>query len=435
MTRFAPAGSDLPTTEMLLIPFPLICRFVSAAALLCVAQCSTSLAENWPRFRGVDGRGISSSTGIPSQWSEENYRWVVDLPGAGNSSPVIWQDRLFITAANEQAAARYLICFNKADGTERWRAETPLVKYKKHKNNSFASSTPAVDEKHVYQLWHSKEQTSLIAYDHEGAEIWRYELGPYLHGQGGATSPIVAGESVVVAHDHKSDSFLVAVDRVTGNPKWKIPRAGKRACYSTPCVRTTNDGNEELIFVHCYEGVIGVDAASGEQHWHIDPFGREPQRALASPIVADGMVIAGSGAVGGDRQIVAITIQGEGTDSVAGEAYRLVRQAPHVPSPLAIGNRLYLWNDGGIVTCCDLATGDVIWQKRVGGNYFSSPIAAGNRIFSIDTSGEVVVIAADDQFRVIAKNAMGQSSRASLAASDNVLYVRTDSRLFAIAQR
>ncbi len=413
----------------------LIPWFIFQAAILCAIECSVSFAENWPRFRGVGGAGISSSTGIPSQWTEQDYRWVAELPGAGNSSPVIWQDRLFVTAADEESKQRFLICLNKADGTERWRAQTPLAKYKKHKNNSFASSTPAVDKKHVYQLWHSNEQTSLIAYDHDGGEVWRYELGPYLHGQGGATSPIVAGDLVVVAHDHKPDSFLVAVDRMTGSPKWKIPREGKRACYSTPCERTTGDGNKELVFVHCYEGVIGVDPESGKQNWHIDPFGREPQRALASPIIAGDLVIAGSGAVGGDRQIVAIAIEGDGADSTASEVYRLVRQAPHVPSPLAIGDRLYLWNDGGIVTCCDVKTGDVIWQNRVGGSYFSSPIAIGKRIFSIDTTGEVVVIAADDRFRVIARNPMGQGSRASLAASDNVLFVRTESKVFAVAPR
>lgn len=401
--------------------------------ILCGVHLSLTAQENWPRFRGVGGAGISSSADIPSQWTEDDYQWVAQLPGIGNSSPVIWQDRLFVTAADEKAEQRWLICLNKSDGTERWRAGESFTRYKQHKNNSFASSTPAVDDKHVYQLWHSKEQTSLIAYDHDGMEIWRHELGPYLHGQGGATSPIVAGDLVVVAHDHKAESFLLALDRLTGEPKWKIPREGKRACYSTPCVRTTNSGKLEFVFVHCFEGVIGVDPGSGKQNWHIDPFGRESQRALASPICTADLVIAGSGAVGGDRQVVAIAIEGDGAKAKASEAYRLVRQAPHVPSPLAIGNRLYLWNDGGIATCCDLKTGDVIWQKRVGGNYFSSPIAIGNRIFSIDTTGQVVVIAADDEFRVIARNPMGQASRASLATSDNVLYVRTDSKVFAIA--
>ncbi len=410
-------------------------RRLAASAVFAIGllHCSLLAAENWPRFRGAGGAGISTSTEIPSEWSADNYRWVVDLPGSGNSSPVIWDDRLFVSSADETIGKRWLICLNKSDGSEQWRAESTFAKYKKHKNNSFASSTPAVDDKHVYQLWHAQQQTSLIAYDHDGREVWRQQLGPYLHGQGGATSPIVSGNLVVVAHDHKADSFLVAYDRISGEPKWKIPRAGKRACYSTPCVRTTAAGKPEIVFVHCYEGVIGVDPESGQQNWHVDPFGRESQRALASPVIGGNLVIAASGAVGGDRQIVAIAIEDAAAKSHASEAYRIVRQSPHVPTPLVIGNRLYLWNDGGIVTCCELATGDILWQKRVGGTYFSSPIAVGNRIFSIDTTGEVVVIAAADDFRVIARNPMGEGSRATLAVSDNVLYVRTDSKVFAIA--
>ena len=394
----------------------------------CLLFWGDAFAENWSRFRGDNGSGRSESAEVPSEWTEENYRWVADLPGSGNSSPVIWEDRLFVTAADQGALKRWVLCLDKSTGAERWRAESRFTKHKKHKNNSFASSTPTVDDRHVYQLWHSPQDTELIAYDHEGGQAWRRSLGPYLHGQGGATSPIVVGDLVVVAHDHKAESYLIAVDRTTGDTVWKIPRAGKRACYSTPCVRDTEAGQAEVIFVHSYEGVVGVDARTGTQNWHIDPFGRDPQRALASPVVSGNLVIAGSGAVGGDRQIVAIRIEGD----TAAEAYRQVRQSPHVPTPLVVGERLYLWNDAGIATCMDVRTGDVIWQKRVGGTYFSSPIAVGDRIFSIDTSGEVVVIAAADEFRLIARTSMGQPSRASLATSDGVLFVRTDSRVVAV---
>ncbi len=249
----------------------LIFRLFALLAFSCSCSCGWSVAaESWPRFRGFYGTGISTAADVPSKWSQANYRWVTELPGVANSSPVIWQDRLFVTAADDKAERRWLICLSTADGGELWRAESAFGKYKKHKNNSYASSTPAVDDKHVYQLWHSRQQTSLIAFDHDGSEVWRYELGPYLHGRGGATSPI----------------------------------------------------------------------------WHIDPFGRESQRALASPIIAGDLVIAGSGAVGGDRTIVAIAVAGQ---TKAREVYRLIRQSPHVPTPLAIGDYLYLWNDGGIV--------------------------------------------------------------------------------------
>lgn len=411
--------------------------FVIATALCGVAMslvaAKSAEAENWPRFRGQGGNGVSNSTSIPSEWTEKDYLWSVDLGGKGNSSPVIWSNRVFVTAADETTGQRWLACYSLDEGSEMWRAPAAFSKYKKHKNNSFASSTPAADDRFVYQLWHAKEATSLVAYDHDGNEAWRYELGPYLHGQGGATSPIVGGGVVVVAHDHKADSFLVAVDSSTGKERWKIPREGKRACYSTPCIRTTSSGNQELVFVHCYEGIIGVDLRSGKQNWHIDPFGRESQRALASPIIAGDLVIAGSGAVGGDRQIVAVRVGDE--SAKASEAYRLIRQSPHVPTPLVLKDRLYLWNDSGIATCCELETGERIWQKRVGGNFFASPIAIGERLFSIDTLGEVVVLAASDEFKIVARNQMPEGSRATMAVSNDTLVIRTESKLFAIGPK
>ena len=142
-------------------------------------------------------------------------------------------------------------------------------------------------------------------------------------------------------------------------------------------------------------------------------------------------MIAGSGAIAGDRQVVAIAVD-EGGAKQAREVYRVVRQAPHVPTPLILNDRVYLWNDGGICTCCELSTGEVVWQKRVGGSYFSSPIAIGDRIFSIDTAGEVVVLAAGDSFRIIGRNPMGQGSRATLAVAGKTLLIRTEGKLFAI---
>ena len=425
--------NDCPTTfaTILTSRFHL---FVMLALLIVLpvgwVQAQSDQPTQWSRFRGPNGSGVTTDRGIPSKWSENDHAWVADLPGVGNSSPVAWGDRVFVTAADEENETRSLVCLDLHSGREVWRAEDSFKSYKKHKNNSFASATPAVDADHVYQLWHSKKATTLIAYDHDGNEQWRTGLGAYLHGQGGATSPIVAGGYVVVAHDHKSNSFLLAVDRKTGKQHWKIPRDGQRACYSTPCVRDA-DGRPEIVFVHCFEGVTGVDLETGQLNWMVDPFGRESQRALASPVVSGNLVIAGSGAIAGDRQVVAIGI-GKDADEPAAELYRVVRQAPHVPTPLILGNRVYLWNDGGICTCCDLRTGEVVWQKRVGGSYFSSPIAIGDRIFSIDTGGEVVVLAAGDTFRVIARNPMGQGSRATLAVADRTLLIRTEGKLFAI---
>lgn len=397
-----------------------------------LVPAATYAAEHWPRFRGPNGAGINAEGRAPVAWEANDEAWTAELPGSGCSSPVIWGKSLFVTAADEAQLRRYLICLDVETGRERWRKESSFTRYKKHKNNSYAASSPAVDAEQVYVVWHSREGSPLIAYSHAGEEQWRYDLGPYLHGQGGASSPIVHGDLVVVAHDHKADSFLVAVQRTTGKLIWKIPREGKRACYATPCVRTDSSGNDEFIFTHCYEGIVGIAAKTGKQRWHVDVFGRESQRALTSPVLFGDLVIAGSGAVGGERKIVAVQVAPD--SNAATETYRVTRQAPHVPSPLVVGQGLYLWSDSGIVTRCDAGTGKVTWQKRIGGNFFSSPICIGKAIYNISTDGEVIVIAASDKFEVLGRQELAEGTKASLASAGNRLFIRTDSRLIAIGE-
>lgn len=403
-------------------------------AVLIVTLCSgqVTVADEWNRFRGPNGTGVSDATSVPTHWTRSDYNWVIDLPGIGHSSPISWGSRLFVTSADDQAKTRTLQCFDVANGKEIWRKDIAFKPYKQQKNNSFASSTPAADEDHVYVLWHSKVSSPLIAYDHAGNEVWEYDLGPYLHGQGGATSPIVYQESIFVAHDHKDESFLVAIDRMTGNEKWKIPRKGERACYGTPCLNTPQDRPAEVIFSHCYEGIVGVDPNTGHQNWHIDVFGRASQRALGSPVIAGDFVVASSGGVGGERQVVVVKPRLSGEKIEVEEAYRVVRQAPHIPTPLVYKDWMFLWNDSGIATCVDYETGEVIWQKRVGGNFYSSPICIDGKIYCVDLDGEVIVIAASDEYELLARNSLDYPSRATPSVSHGALIIRTESKLISI---
>jgi outer membrane protein assembly factor BamB len=403
-------------------------------AALFVTLCSGQLAaaDEWNRFRGPNGAGVSEATSVPTHWTTSDYNWVIDLPGIGHSSPISWGRRLFVTSADDQAKTRTIQCFDVAEGKELWRKDIAFEPYKQQKNNSFASSTPAADADHVYVLWHSKVSSPLIAYDHAGHKVWEYDLGPYLHGQGGATSPVVYQGSVFVAHDHKDESFLVAVDRMTGDEKWKIPREGKRACYGTPCLNTPQDRPAEVIFSHCYEGIVGIDPNSGHQNWHIDVFGRASQRALGSPVIAGDLVVASSGGVGGERQVVVVKPRLSGEKIEIEEAYRVFRQAPHIPTPLVYKDWMFLWNDSGIATCVDHETGKVIWQKRVGGNFYSSPICIDGKIYCVDLDGEVIVIAASDQYELLARNALDYPSRATPSVSNGALVIRTESKLISI---
>lgn len=405
---------------------------VAAACSLALSIAEPAVADEWNRFRGPNGRGVSNATTVPVEWTNKDYNWAVDLPGVGHSSPIVWGDLLFVTSAGDKAKTRTLQCLNVSEGKEVWRKDISFEPYKQQKNNSFASSTPTADEDHVYVLWHSKVSSPLIAYNHAGDKVWEYDLGPYLHGQGGATSPIVYQDIVLVAHDHKADSFLVAVDRMSGKEHWKIPREGKRACYGTPCVNTPKDRPAEVVFSHCYEGIVGVDPKTGSQNWHIDVFGRASQRALGSPVIAGDLVVASSGGVGGERQVVVVKPQLADKKVTVEETYRVIRQAPHVPTPLVYNAWMFLWSDGGIATCVERDSGKVVWQKRVGGNYYSSPICINGNIYCVDLDGEVVVIAASDEYELLARNSLGSPSRATPAVANGALIIRTESQVISI---
>ncbi|MBC8355022.1 MAG: PQQ-binding-like beta-propeller repeat protein [Planctomycetes bacterium] len=389
-------------------------------------------AQEWTRFRGPNGSGISDAKTIPVTWTEKDYNWIADLPGRGHSSPVVWGDKLFVTCCNEAASLRHLICLDTKNGSVLWTKDFAFEKYKQQKNNSFASSTPTVDANHVYVLWHSKQTSPLVAVGHDGKEVWKYDLGAYTHGQGGATSPIVVDDLVVVAHDQKQPSFLLALDRMTGKEHWKVPREGKHACYATPCINTPTGRPAELVFSHCFEGVVGVDLASGKQNWHIDVFGRESQRSLVSPIIAGDLIIAGSGAAGGTRHVVAVKPDQAAAEVTATEVYHITRQAPHIPTPLAYGHWLFMWSDQGIATCLDRSTGKIVWQKRIGGSFYSSPICIDGRIYCIDRDGVMVVIAATDKYDELARISLDQPTSATPAVSNGTLFIRTESYVYSL---
>lgn len=419
-----------------------------AAAVFSSANFSTtaSAAENvakssdeWNRFRGPNGTGVHPHSESPATWNENDYRWTIDLPGSGSSSPVIWGNRLFVTSCDETAKKRSLQCIDTQTGKSLWNQTIEFQPYKKHKNNSFASSTPCCDESHVYVAWHSKKRSPLIAYNHSGNKVWEYDLGSFSHGQGGATSPIIYDNLVIIAHDQKEPSYLLALNRMTGKEAWKVPRRGQRACYSTPCVFSQDGRADQIAFSHCFEGIVGIDPSTGKQLWHIDVFGRSSQRALGSVIQAGELIVATSGAFAGERQLVAVKPNLESKDSptdknspTAIEAWRTTKQTPHVPTPLVYKNWIFLWSDQGIVSCLDYVTGNTTWKKRVTGNYFGSPICVDGKLYCIDVDGTVTVVAASDEFELLGRIPLGQPSKSTPAFSNGSLYFRTDSKLFAL---
>ena len=403
----------------------LCCCFLSLASRLTTAQ-------EWTRFRGYNGSGVSEATTIPAQWSDDDYNWKIKLPGGGHSSPVIWGDRLFITSADPDKGLRYLLCINTANGSTEWTREYNFTPFKKHSGNSYATTTPVVDSDRVYVLWQARDGSSLDALDHDGNPVWQHDMGTYKSGHGTGSSPIVYKDMIIVDNDHDAESFLVAVDSATGVVRWQLPRIGDRACYSTPCVFEPKDRDAEIIFTHSFRGITGVDAAKGTKNWEIDVFGTHKQRAVGSPVIYNDLVIGSSGFTTAEKNVVAVRPTQTTTGHQVKEVYRLNRQVPHVPTPLVYGDRLFLWTDTGIVSCVDVSNGKQIWQKRIGGTYFGSPVCIGGRLYCIDRDGVVNVVAAADKFEQLASNELGETCRSTPAASDGVMYLRTHSQLFSI---
>ena len=221
-----------------------------------------------------------------------------------------------------------------------------------------------------------------------------------------------------------ASSSIVAVDRKSGEIRWQTERLSEVVSYAVPCIYTPPTGDPELICMSTAHGIFSLDPESGEENWAIDVFDK---RTVSSPIVVDGLILGTTGSVAGGNYVVAV--QPEPSPELA---YEIRRQAPYVPCPVAKDGLLYLWSDKGIVTCVRAATGEQIWQQRVGGNYSGSPIIAGDHLYCIDEDGVVVVLAAAEEFKLLGKNPLGEGSRSTPAVADHRLYLRTFSHLVSI---
>ncbi len=389
-------------------------------------------AEQWNRFRGPNGAGVSTATGIPVQWTEDDYNWRIKLPGVGHSSPVLWNDLLVVTCGDEETGKRIVLGIDAATGNERWRREFTSTVYRKHKLNSLASSTPAIDERAVYTCWASPEEFVVIALDHAGKQLWQMPLGPLKTGHGPGVSPIAHGDLVIVPKEHEGDSEIIALDRTTGEVRWRAPRKSK-ATWSTPCVRRRADGHDELIFVSWTHGITALDPATGRVNWETDVFDKgHVESTIGSPVLAGDLVLGMSGWLAVRQEVIAVQPSVVNGQTIVERAYTIDRGAPLCTTPLVVGELLFMWADDGIVTCADARSGKIHWRKRVGGTFYASPIAVDGRVYNISADGEVIVVAADAQFNLLARNSLGQPSHSTPAVAGGVMYLRTFTQLFSV---
>jgi outer membrane protein assembly factor BamB len=399
-----------------------------------VAMCAASAlwADNWERFRGPNGAGQSDATGIPTTWSEKNILWRQSLPGMGHGSPVVWGDRLFLMSADSASGGQIVQAFDALTGKPLWEQRYDSRTYSMHQFNSFASSTPAVDDRHVYVMWYANGRINVAALTHDGDEVWRRDAGSFSEKHGFGKSPIVVGDVVCVANDNEGTSAIVAFDGASGDTRWQLRRTSPaQTVFATPCLFDPSAARKVLLTVSTSTGLAGIDAASGKLLWE-GLAETVPLRCVSSPIVAQGLVFISSGVGGNGKFFVAARPGSEGKGPE--EVYRVQQNVPNVPTPVVAGDLLFLWHDRGTVACHDVATGDLHWRERVGGDYHSSPLAIGDRIFCGSRQGEMIVLAADRQFKVLARNPLGEPCHATPAIAHNRLFVRTETELLCVGE-
>ena len=387
----------------------------------------------WTRFRGPNGCGVGEASGIPETWTERDYNWKVELPGKGFSSPVIWDDRLYLTSTIEEQTTFIALCLNTADGSVRWKQQFKVKPHPKYKANCDASASAVVDEDRVYVAWATPDEHVVRALDQrQGTELWQRDLGPFVAEDGFGTSPILVGDVVVLSNDQDpgGTSSIVALDRKTGEIRWQVGRESKKATFSTPCLFEPAGGSPQVIVLGCAHGITSLDPSSGATNWALgDVF---KVRTTGSPLVASGMIFASNGAGTAGKYLVAARA-GIPEQGVLPEVlYQIDQAAPYVITPVAKWPLVFIWSDRGIVTCIDGPSGKIHWRERVGGEYLGSPVRVADRIFCISNSGQMVILSAAEQFKILARIELDESSHSTPAVANGVMYLRTLSNLMSL---
>lgn len=399
------------------------------AAIVCLLIVADSRAGNWPRFRGPGGAGQGEAVEHPLDWTVDDYLWQHDLSGSGHSSPVVWDERLFVTSADLTTGRQFVEAFHTRSGRPMWQREFAGAAGAKHFLNSYASSTPAVDADRLYVAWATDTHVNIAALSHDDGEpIWQRELGGFTGQHGFGASPILVDDLIILANDDAGESYIAALDAATGQPRWTLPRPSAKTSYATPCVVTDSAGEKLIVQDSISAGMSAVRIADGQIAWQLaDVF---PERCVSSPVVAGGLLLGTCGDGNGGKLLVAV--QPDGDQQRADVAYQLTRGVPYVPSPLVVGDLLFLCHDRGTVSCVEVESGRTIWNERLGGTIFSSPVAAGGRVYCVSTDGTVSVLAAERTFQLMGKGSLGGPSHATPAVADGHIYFRTETAILCL---
>lgn len=411
-------------------------------ALAFVSFSPLAHADNWGHWRGPNGNGAALNASPPTEWSKtKNVKWKVDLPGRENSSPVVWEDQVFVSTAVPAAGEGSkglatlefkILCFDRKDGKLHWQQTATVARPHQgtHETNGFASASPCTDGKHVYAHFGSR---GLFCYTMNGELKWkRDDFGKMdtLNNFGEGSSPTLEGDKILVPWDHKGPSALYALDKLTGDTIWKADR-DEPTCWATPLV-VENTGRKQVV-MNGQKFARSYDLDTGKELWRC---GGQTMRPAASPVADNGMVFVGSGFQGSFLGAFRLNGDGDikGTDNVA---WVINHDTPDVASPLLSSGRLYFHKGkSGVLSCVDAATGKPHYiAQRIQGleSIYASPIAAGGHVYLTARNGTTVVIKDADELSVVATNTVDEIVGATPAPVDNELFIRGEKHLYCIA--
>lgn len=419
-------------------------------ALVVLLSVAAARADNWPSWRGPRGDGVSREKSIPLKWSPtENIRWKTALPERGNSSPIVWGGKVFITQALSAVGQRMLICFDRATGRELWRKGVTIPeKEETHPTNDYAAASPVTDGERVIAFFGT---AGLFCYDMEGRELWKRDLGRQTHEWGYAVSPILHGDVCVLFFGPGKRSFLTALDKKTGKTVWTAepPPLEKRArtdgfkgqeakgivcTYGTPIV--VQAGAREEIVMAWPQQARAYEPKTGRELWRCDGLN---ELVYCSPVAADGVVVAMGGFFGTS---IAVRAGGSGDVTATHRLWQHVRTVNRLGTGVIRDGRVYILNTSRAqAECIELKTGRQVWSnelKVLGGtrDSWSSMVLAGDVILCLTQAGDTLLLRASPTFESLGVNSLGnEHTNSSTAVSDGELFVRTHKNLWCISEK
>lgn len=422
-------------------------RLLLAGIVLSVIT-SSAFAGNWPGWRGPTGYGITTETNLPTKWSAtENVRWKVKLPDRGNSTPIVWGNKVFISQPIESENKRTLICFDRATGKQLWQNGTVFSENEpSHRTNPMCSPSPVTDGERVIAWFGS---AGVFCYDMDGKQLWHRDLGRQSHEWGYAASPVIYKDLCILNFGPGKRSFLIALDKKTGKTVWQvdIPEVqpekrtdgfagdpqGVIGSWSTPIIVNVN-GRDELV-LSLAQWLKGFDPATGKELWRVG--GLNPL-LYTSPIYGDGVVVAMGGFHG---TTIATKPGGNGDVTETHLLWTQARTQNRLSSGVIYKGYVYVPNTPGIAECIDLKTGKSVWKERlpaVGSKteFWSSMVLSGDKIYILNQSGDCIILRASPEYEIISVNAIGNElTNGSLAVSDGDLFIRTHDHLWCISAK